>query len=270
MNVFRHTFLLHPPGPDGTQESRDENSPSLGTYFFTDAPILAVDLAHFEGIAKSYQHRFEYERELIEVIQHKRDEGDGTPAWHSPIFSSLIASMKQHIGADVEGAVPDYDDARMNELERSVRNQGRKVDALQSSIDAIAAMLRGAQPVARLAPVAYIGADTQPQQPEEPIVLTQQQQMSAAKGFPLVGTPVQTHGKDPTLPMNPNARGSGRTPEMASGVMGTMGPSPTSKVMSYSGRTNDKGEPIFDSHELPRVGTTLRAGTNMSDIEVPK
>lgn len=276
MNVFRHSFLLHPPGPDGTQESRDENSPSSGAYFYSDAPILAEDLKQFDAICRSYQHSFEYTRELCEVLQHRRDE-PGQPSWHSPIFASLIATMKEALGVDVEGAVVDYDDARMNELERSVRNQARSLSSITDTLARLVTLVeRQPQQQSSYGLASDQALDptlrATPQQlvPEEPIALTPQQQMSAAKGFPLVGTPVQMGGKDPTLPTNPNARGQGRTPEMASGVMGTMGPSATSRVLSYSGRVDDKGEPVFDNHELPRVGTTLRAGTNMSDIEVPK
>lgn len=257
--AFRHAFVLLSPGPGVPKASRTEGTIAAGFVVYSDREITAAELKAMNDLAASYQHALEYTYEVHEV--HLDVDGP----WLPNLAKAMEETMKEALGI-VPGVVPDYNDARVNELERSIRNQGRKIDALQAGIDALVAALgTRPQPTAPTAPTQR----THVPEPE-PTAITPNMQAAMGKGFPLVGTPMPLGGADPTMPTNPNARGSGRTPEMASGVMGTIGPSPTSRVLSYSGRVDAKGEPVFDQQELPRVGNTLRAGTSVSDIEVPK
>jgi hypothetical protein len=88
--------------------------------------------------------------------------------------------------------------------------------------------------------------------------------------YRMVGSPSPIGG-DPTAPMNKSHRGQGRTPEMANGMIATQGPSPTSTIISFDSMgTGQNGQPEarFASHPLPKVGTSLMTGTQISDIKV--
>ena len=205
---------------------------------------------------------------------------------HEGVITQLAQIVSEYRPELLIGAVPDPDDERINNLERSVGMQGRALERLGGTMEKIlglleerqqpstqfAAPLVGVVPPTSPMPAQYaqpqpIAAGVQQYDAPSPVV-AQQQALAMQKGFPLVGTPSQVAG-DPTLPTNPNARGSGRTPEMLSGQMAMTGRDPRSQILTYSGKVDEKGEAVFDTVPLGRVGESLRTGTQKSDIEVP-
>jgi hypothetical protein len=252
--------------------------------FLTLNPLGLEDAGKLVQLAESYNFALGLQRDQVQLV-----EGDP----HAELHVAIEAECKAQLGLrDDDGAQVDHDDARLNDLERSVRNLGRAQNQLgemmtgmSSTLAMIAAKVLGSQDrvvASAPEPAQYVPAGMPVQRfvsPEAstplrgvvvptpvPITpsLTPAQAGAQGMGLPLIGTPPPFSG-DMSVPLNPRARGASRTPEMSSGMLQTHGPGATSQIISYSGKVNQQGEPIMDVHSLPTVGDSLRGP--VSDIK---
>jgi hypothetical protein len=257
--IYMHSVMLR---------VKPEDAEVYGVNYLATTALADGEADRLQALAQSYGGSVEIETSEVDLID--------VEAPMMVIGHDIESRMRTALGI-IEGAVPDVTDARLNEIERAVRNSQRAQLQTLAALENIMARLAtlGGEPAPARADVSprmerqKLGAVVvhDPEVLPEPPQLTPNQQAAMAKKFPLIGTPTDLTG-DPTLPMNPNARAAGKTPEMASGMMSLAGRPPTSTVFGYSGKVDDDGKPIFDKHELPRVGDSLKSLEDQSDIKV--
>lgn len=267
-------LTIRHPGNDGTQNTAvDATGNSTNTVLMM---LSAVELTQ----ADVQQLAVQLERYGFALVTHETIERTLESHPVNALAVELEALCRHRLGL-VSEEQANGDDGRLNELERSVRNLNRSQTTIMSALDGIRALLTGAQPsaaavelierpltvreeVTRLVPRRQLDDAPITAHAAEPPQLTEQQARYQGRGFPIAGTP-NSYAGDPTQPMNRNARGTGRTPEMASGMMTLSGPSASAKIITVTGVDRD-GKPQIGEVSLPIVGDTLRAGTSKSDI----
>lgn len=229
--------------------------------------ILASALQELKSKAASYNVEAEI---MVERIEPQ-------PSPYQYLALTIDEECRKLVGI-IDGAVPDYDDARMNDLERNLRNQMRQLNQLGQAItqltQMVATMTSGpaaAAPMVNVpAPFEYTPAGMPPPAPVPQVIASDEQltpkQIEARNvGRTLIGTPPPFTG-DMSAPIQPRTKGITQTAEQASDQLVVHGPKPTSSVMKFAG-VDKNGQGIFVAEKLPVVGDTLRSLSSQSDIK---
>jgi hypothetical protein len=272
MRLFQTTVMLRPTELDGNQVESHGPWTVINVYSLHNAG----DLNRLRVFAES--RGFGFEGNVCELPL--------TPSSTESAAFEMSRVMDEIAG--MVGAVGRVDDARLNALERQARNTERMMTRMLGALERITERIDGPKyaerapgpdysirapaPPAPLPPVPPLSPQTYPQ-PVDSAPLTAmnpqlepKQQAAASLGLPLIGTHPGFTG-DLSSPVNPNARGGGRTGEMATGQIAVSGKAPTSQIFSISG-VDDRGEGVAVVHEIPKVGNTLTPPASASDIPI--